>query len=203
MFGFLSRSKQNDAGGVKKARDIDRGPTGLLVIFLLILIGAVFLGAKALFYSPSASAASSKVAVGDVLATPAGIIPTAAPVIMVQTVVVTATPSPTPEPTQTPWIMREMVTVPVTVTVPYTVTVTVPGKPIYRDKIVMQTQIVTQTVSVVATPIPLPHGSIELCWRAEGVKEIWLDGTTGVGGSGCQTWMAAAGENLHGVRVLR
>lgn len=159
-----------NAQGESRSRDVERGPSGILFVFGLVAVAAVFFGVRAMTYSPGAAKAEAAARA-------------ALPVLLSPTpfyVVVTATPVPataTPVPSQTPVIVYQSVEVevPVTVECPVVdqvvitefveVPVTVaplPGSPVV--------QVVT------ATPVPVRSDELRLCWDAEGVSSLFVDG---------------------------
>lgn len=181
MLGFLKGKK--GAG-----RDVERGPSGMLAGMVVILLVAAFFGAKALFTSPGSDrVAAAPVVTGAVVVATATPGPTQTPWIMV----VTATASPTLAPTSTPVYVYQEVPIDriVTVEVERRVTVVV-------DRAVSVDRFVT------ATPVPLPASAIEICWRVQGAKEIYVNGS-GVVGSGCEVYGLSMGISEHLIRVLR
>lgn len=99
--------------------------------------------------------------------------------------VVTATPTPTP--TETP--------------VPQTVT---EYRDIYYEVTVEVTRIVEVTPQLppTSTPVPLAAGSVEICTRVEGARELYIGGY-GVVSGGCQTFSFGIGQTSIPVQVNR
>jgi hypothetical protein len=126
--------------------------------------------------------------------------PTVAQVVGVITpTVIIHEPTPTATTWPTPIILEREVIVQIPVEVTRESTV-------YRDVYITVPQYVTTTIEV--TPVPLPTativplspGTVQICVRVEGAREIYIGGA-GVVSGGCQTYAFGVGQTAIQVHV--